>query len=100
METNTNLKGPILVLGAGGFIGSNLYQKLSAERKDVWGVCRSNPRGLEFTNRFFTANLKSAARRIFESIKPATVFDCIAYGGYLLQKDTKEIYETNVLLKL
>lgn len=100
METYTKLKGPILVLGAGGFIGSNLYRKLSAVRSDVWGVCRSNPRGLEFTNRYFTANLKSAARRIFESIKPATVFDCIAYGGYLLQKDTREIYETNVLLKL
>lgn len=98
-ETDTKIKGPILVLGAGGFIGSNLYQKLTAERKDVWGVCRSNPRGLEFTNRFFSANLKSAARQIFESIKPATVFDCIAYGGYLLQKDTAQIYETNVLLK-
>ena len=96
---NTSLKGPILILGAGGFIGSSLYKRLSAERSDVWGVCRSNPRGLEFTNKFFSANLASAARRIFESVKPATVFDCIAYGGYLLQKDTRQIYETNVLLK-
>lgn len=97
--TNTSLKGTVLVLGAGGFIGSNLYKRLSAIGCDVWGVCRSNPRGLEFTNRYFPAKLSTAARRIFESIKPATVFDCIAYGGYLLQTNTREIYETNVLLK-
>ena len=94
-----SLKGPVLILGAGGFIGSNLYKWLSAIRTDVWGVCRSNPRGIEFSDRFFAANLSTGARRIFESVKPATVFDCIAYGGYLLQKDTRQIYETNILLK-
>jgi polyisoprenyl-phosphate glycosyltransferase len=97
--TYTKIEGPILVLGASGFIGSNLYQKLWAENQDVWGACRSNPRGLKFTNRLFHTKLTSDARSIFESLKPATVFDCIAYGGYLLQKDTREIYDTNVLLK-
>ena len=103
-ETTTNLdhgmlKGPILVLGAGGFIGSNLFKQLHAVRPDVYGVCRNNSRGLPLSKNFFAANLGVAADVIVRHLKPATIFDCVAYGGYLRQTNIREIYETNVILK-
>ena len=35
-----SLEGPILVLGASGFIGANLFKMLLSKRDDVYGVCR------------------------------------------------------------
>ena len=34
------LHGPILVTGASGFVGANLYRTLAAVRDDVYGVVR------------------------------------------------------------
>ena len=39
----TKLKGPIIIFGAGGFVGFNLLQKILRYRKDVFGVF-SNPK--------------------------------------------------------
>ncbi len=36
------LRGPILVLGASGFIGANLYHRLAAERTDVFAVVQED----------------------------------------------------------
>ena len=93
------LKGPILIFGAGGFIGSNLFKKLIAARPDVYGVCRSNPRDLRLTTHFFAANLDTGAPAVMDNVGPATIFDCVAYGGYLLQNDVAKTYATNLLLK-
>ena len=43
-EINTYIKalqGPILVTGASGFIGANLFKKINAVRDDVFAVVRS-----------------------------------------------------------
>ena len=32
------IKGPILVLGASGFVGANLFRLLLANRNDVFGT--------------------------------------------------------------
>jgi len=85
MKTS-NLEGPILVLGAGGFVGLNLRKRLREKYTDVIGLYRKN-------------NIGARARDLFALIKPRVIFDCIAYGGYLHQTDVAQIYQTNVLLK-
>ena len=94
-----NLKSPILVLGAGGFVGSNLFHKLRAVRSDVFGTYRASYSRLNMLDNTIQADLMHHARAIFEYVKPRTIFDCIAYGGYLTQTDAQQIYQTNVLLK-
>ena len=45
------LPGPILVLGAGGFIGANLFRHLIESRDDVFGTTsRSNAWRLQGVN--------------------------------------------------
>ncbi|GJD63095.1 NAD-dependent epimerase/dehydratase family protein [Methylobacterium frigidaeris] len=94
------LKGPIAVLGAGGFVGCNLFRHILARRRDVYAVARVLPaprlRGIDpshlvavdFTDKAATANF-------VEAIRPATVFDCIAYGAYSFETDADLIYATN-----
>ena len=36
-----SLRGPILVTGAGGFVGANLFKTISSIRSDVYAVVRS-----------------------------------------------------------
>ncbi len=81
----SSLEGPILVLGAGGFIGSNLFGMLRSVRDDV--------------NETRNVKLDGHARAFIELYKPRTIFDCIAYGGYPAQTDVGRIYQTNVALK-
>jgi dolichol-phosphate mannosyltransferase len=97
METLiSNLEGPVLVLGAGGFIGGNLFRQLG-RRSDVYGTWR---REQSFRSHRITCDLQSNARAVIELVKPATIFDCVAYGGYLNQDDVPRIYDTNVKLKV
>jgi polyisoprenyl-phosphate glycosyltransferase len=81
----SNIEGPILVLGAGGFIGSNLLRMLRSVRDDVNGT--------------LNVKLDGHARAFIELFKPRTIFDCVAYGGYSSQTDVGRIYQTNVTLK-
>ena len=96
-----NLNGPILVLGAGGFIGGHLFRQLRAVRSDVYGTMRAFPENQMSEPGIFVADLTCPrdARAIVEYVKPTTIFDCVAYGGYLKQKDISRIYRTNVELK-
>lgn len=84
-EEIADIAGPILVLGAGGFIGGRLFNMLRSVRDDVYGT---------FRNR-----LNGNARAVIELYKPRVILDCIAYGGYLAQTDVARIYKTNVDLK-
>ena len=34
----SNIQGPILILGASGFVGANLFLALNSERSDVFGT--------------------------------------------------------------
>ena len=84
-EEIAHIHGPILVLGAGGFVGGHLYDTLHSVREDVCG-----PRHFRFNGH---------ARAVIEFYKPRTILDCVAYGGYLAQTDVARIYQTNVDLK-
>ena len=96
------LRGPILVIGASGFIGANLFKTISAIRDDVFAVVRKskNWRLADVKDEQIVAvdlNNYSAAKNLCSSILPQTVFDCMAYGAYSFEDDATLIYQTNFL---
>ncbi|MEI8347309.1 MAG: NAD-dependent epimerase/dehydratase family protein, partial [Pseudomonadota bacterium] len=92
------IKGPILILGAGGFIGRNLWEALK-KRDDVFALC--SPRGpgrlspdtknVIITDALDFEKLKGIIRRI----APQTIFNLISYGNYHFQTDPELISRTN-----
>ena len=94
------LRGPIVVLGAGGFVGANLLRQLLKYREDVFGVVRSLPAWrLEGIDRrhILEADLidLAAARNLVTNVRPRTIFNCVAYGAYSFETDFDLIYRTN-----
>lgn len=97
------LQGPILIFGAGGFIGVNLLTMILAERKDVYGVSqtpRSNWRLLE--NHLLQEHLLACdindftlLKPLIEKVRPRTIFQLSAYGAYSKQQEYHKIYRTN-----
>src|ERR1019366_5547102 len=67
-----NLSGPLLVLGAGGFIGGHLYRQLRAVRTDVYGTFSPTAKTGLLSEARFHADLETHARAIVEIVKPAT----------------------------
>jgi len=95
------LRGPILVLGASGFVGANLFRSLLARRSDVYGVTSKLPawrlEGVPRENVLtIDLNVPSNVRAMLEQREYQTVFDCVAYGAYSFQEDLSLIYETNI----
>ncbi len=94
------LQGPVLVLGASGFIGANLLRALLAARSDVYGTATRTPAwrldGLS-ADRIKVVDLlvDSNLDALLEQVRPQTVFNCIAYGGYSFETDSRLIYQTN-----
>jgi len=94
------LRGPILVLGASGFVGANLFKILAAARDDVYAVVRREKgwRLAEIRDEQVIAldlNDYAAAKNLINSTGPQTIFDCAAYGAYSFEKDANLIYQTN-----
>ncbi|WP_445492893.1 NAD-dependent epimerase/dehydratase family protein [Rhodopseudomonas sp. RCAM05734] len=94
------LRGPIVVLGAGGFVGANLLRMLLKYRTDVFGVVRKLPAWrLDAIDRRHILEIDindlAATRNMISSIRPSTVFDCVAYGAYSFETDYALIYRTN-----
>ncbi len=94
------LRGPILVAGASGFIGANLFRAILAHRSDVFAVVR---RGKNWRlddcsdHNIVAADLNdfAATKNLVASLHPQTVFDCVAYGAYSFEEDGGLIYQTN-----
>jgi dolichol-phosphate mannosyltransferase len=94
------LRGPILVLGASGFIGANLYRAIATVRSDVFAVVqREKSWRLEDVadEKVIDVDLTDfvATKNLIDSIRPQTVLDCVAYGAYSFEQDANKIYATN-----
>ena len=99
-----NLPGPIMVFGAGGFIGFNLFQSLLLYRNDVYGISRNPKNNWRFNN--FPAPIHSVLvadlsdyemiNKLILKIKPQSIFYLAAYGAYAKQQCFHDMYETNI----
>ncbi|HZZ43700.1 MAG TPA: NAD-dependent epimerase/dehydratase family protein [Tepidisphaeraceae bacterium] len=94
------LQGPILVIGASGFVGANLFHALLRCRKDVFGTATRQPawrmaglpaENIRTTDLLVDSNLDA----LLDEIRPRTIFNCIAYGAYSFETDPSLIYQTN-----
>jgi dolichol-phosphate mannosyltransferase len=94
------LQGPILVLGASGFVGANLFHLLLGQRDDVVGTILHTPawrlsgvpdKNIVAADLLVDANLDNVLQRT----TPRTVFNCVAYGAYSFESDSELIYQTN-----
>ena len=97
------LNGPILVLGASGFIGANLLHEILAVRSDVYGgVRRQKSWRLAdvLDDKIIECDLTDllATKNVITEISPKTVFNCAAYGAYSFEEAESSIYETNFLI--
>src|SRR4051812_27853106 len=91
------LPGPILIVGASGFIGAKLLFSLASRRRDVfaasrdpltsWRLVRQPPflERRQFVELDVT-NVDSVKQRLAE-IRPRTVFNLSAYGAYERQQN-------------
>ena len=97
------LEGPIVIFGAGGFIGTNLLRTILEFRKDVFAVTSKpfipwrfddvNPKQILHCNII----KKNQVEEIFKEHRFKTIFDLAAYGAYSKQSDVDLIYETNFI---
>jgi dolichol-phosphate mannosyltransferase len=97
----SSLQGPILVLGASGFIGANLMRMILRHRSDVFGTSSNvsawRLEGLPNDN-IMSGDLlvEQSVSALLDATRPRTVFNCLAYGAYSFQADTALIYRTNI----
>ena len=97
-----NLAGPVLVLGASGFIGANLLRRLLTVRSDVTGTVFSGDTwrldGVPSTNIAFL-NLQDpvSVRSVLHRVGPRTVFDCASFGAYSFEQNYERVHATNYL---
>ena len=95
------LQGPVVVLGASGFVGANLLRTILRHRPDAVGTASSASawrlEGLPEAS-VFTGDLlvEENVVALFDAARPRTVFNCLAYGAYSFQTDPLLIYRTNV----
>jgi polyisoprenyl-phosphate glycosyltransferase len=101
LESNIRaLKGPILVTGASGFIGANLFKKLHDIRDDVYAVVHRD-KGWRLRDvageQTIEVDLNDyvLTNHLVDSLSPQTVFHCAGYGAYSIGDDASLIYQTN-----
>lgn len=94
--------GPILVIGASGFVGANLFHALLSCRSDVFGTTHAHlPWRLEGVPAQHTLHLDllslSSIEDVMERVRPVVVFNCSSYGAYSFESDPDRIHRTNYL---
>jgi dolichol-phosphate mannosyltransferase len=95
-----SLQGPILIIGASGFVGANLFKKIKSYREDVFGTSFSGA-GWRFkdTSSILHMNMCDInnVNDVFKKVEPKTIFDCSSFGAYSFEKNIDLIHKTNYL---
>ncbi|MEI7539413.1 MAG: NAD-dependent epimerase/dehydratase family protein [Candidatus Saccharibacteria bacterium] len=103
IEEARSLDGPILIVGASGFVGAKMYYSLANIRDDVYVISKHAKQSwrLAFANMDHIINLDildfEALKEFIDNLKPKTIFNFSAYGAYSRQTDTRRIYQTNYI---
>ncbi len=110
LDSTSHLKlkkiaGPIMIFGAGGFIGMNMLKTMLAYRQDVYGISQDYKKNWRFmTGNIPRRNLRNCdlnelaqITSLIRNIKPKTIFNMAAYGAYSKQKEYGKIYRTNII---
>jgi nucleoside-diphosphate-sugar epimerase/glycosyltransferase involved in cell wall biosynthesis len=95
-----DLKGPVVVIGASGFLGANLFRACLGVRDDVIGTTFSGEswrlHGIPAQNIAHLNLLDPISVNSFlQKFDPATIFDCSSFGAYSFEKDWELIHSTN-----
>ncbi|NEU67002.1 NAD-dependent epimerase/dehydratase family protein [Spirosoma agri] len=104
-EKIARLQGPIVVFGASGFIGANLFEQLFRVRQDVFALTHDATKAWRLKLLDVPAEnivhcdilSNTSVQDVFGKLKPKTIFNLAAYGAYSKQKNVGLTYETNVL---
>ena len=102
-EEIKKLQGPIVIFGAGGFIGANLFRSIVRYRADVYAVTSKPfiPWRLDDIDPTHVLHCditkKDHVEGLFKEHTFRTIFDYAAYGAYSKQSDVELIYRTNFL---
>lgn len=95
-----SLQGPILIIGASGFVGANIFKKIKNYREDVFGTSFSGA-GWRFkdTSSILHMNMCDInnVNDVFKKVEPKTIFDCSSFGAYSFEKNIDLIHKTNYL---
>jgi dolichol-phosphate mannosyltransferase len=94
----SQIPGPIVVTGVGGFVGAHLLRFLQDRRVDVFGTARSTDgwRFSAFALQRCTAtpDIKQTLQ-VLEAVRPRTIFNLAAHGAYSFQTAPEQIAQTN-----
>jgi len=95
-----DIPGPILVVGASGFVGANLLRTILQERDDAVGTFFSGDawrlRGLPAAaTRFLNLHDPASIRATLAQVGPQVIFDCSSFGAYSFEQDADRIHATN-----
>ena len=97
-ELVTQIPGPIVVTGVGGFVGAQLASFLRARREDVFGTVRTQGdwrlEVFDLKKSFATPDI-STILKVFDSVHPRTIFNLAAHGAYSFQTSSQQIVQTN-----
>ncbi len=105
MGTHTkihSLSGPLLVIGASGFVGVNLLRQCLEARSDAIGTFFTGDswrlKGVPAANQAFL-NLEDplSVASVLRRVQPKTIFDFSSFGAYSFETDYERIHQTNYL---
>jgi polyisoprenyl-phosphate glycosyltransferase len=94
------IPGPVLVIGASGFLGANLFRTLLKYRKDVFGTIHGQKawrlEGIPSQHLLFLDLLSPESQQdVLARVQPATIFNCAAFGSYSFENNAELIHQTN-----